>query len=671
MKRRELLAAAPALSLLSSTVEAQSQTGPAGVPLIPVKTMFRRANYRNIALSPSGKFMAATVALNGRQNLVLVDLAGNQPTVLTRFALGDVNTVFWANDERLLYTTGDQQGLEFYGDGGLFAIDRDGRNQRVMVEPFMSDNAVKLVYRMTHVMRRIKDTPNEVLVSANDRSVDSQDVYRMNVQTGRKNLLTFESPGKVMRWAVDSALQPRAALSHDRPAKRWWSTIRGADGKAWTTIAQWDEQLRDVIVPLAFDPLDATLLYVASNVGRDTLALFKFDTAAMKLGEMLAGTEHYDLGSFWLINDRDDSPGVRLIFGGSDEAPAKLIGLRVELDRPTTVWFDQAAERVQRSVDAALPNAINTFDPARRRTLVYSRSPTETGAYYWFDQDKLQLEDSGVRMRPWIEPAQMAAMQPVSWTARDGMKIHGYLTLPRHYKKGAPVPLILHPHGGPWGRDGWRFNPEVQFMANRGYAVLQPNFRGSTGYGAKHLRASYKNFGTTMIDDMLDGVQWAIDQGYADKDRLATYGASYGGYAALMAMIRRPDWFKWGINYVGVTDLFVSQDTQPAQKYGDFGELAKAIIGDGKADRAAFEAQSPTLLVNRIAAPVFHAYGGMDRNVDIANGMAIKSAFDKASKAQEWMFVADEAHGYRQEKNVEEFYTRFERFMAAHTPPAR
>ena len=262
-------------------------------------------------------------------------------------------------------------------------------------------------------------------------------------------------------------------------------------------------------------------------------------------------------------------------------------------------------------------------------------------------------------------------MLPVAWKARDGMPISGYLTLPKDFKKGAPVPLVLHPHGGPWARDEWRFDPEVQFMANRGYAVLQPNFRGSTGYGAKHLRASYKQWGGAMIDDMLDGVQWAIDQGYADKDRLGVYGASYGGYSALMAMVKRPDWFKWGINYVGVTDMTLHQDTQPAQLYGDFTELAKVINGDQRADREMFETTSPTKQVARISAPVFHAYGQNDRNVDIANGTAIKSAFEKAGKAHEWMLVNDEAHGYRQEKNVIEFYTRFERFILTHTPPAR
>lgn len=669
MKRREFLAAGPGALMLPGWALAQPANGPAGVPLIPVETLMQRSAYRNLVLSPSGKLFAATIALNGRQNLVVVDLEQKKPTVLTRFAESDVNTVFWASDDRLLYTTGDQQGIEFRGDGGLFAIDRDGQNPRTLVEPLVLSGVVRFVYRATTVLRRIKGSKDEVLVSANDRSADSQDIYRMNVYNGRKSLLSFDSPGHVLRWAVDSDLQPRAAVSGDMLTKRWWSSVRSPDGKGWVTVAEWNEQLRDVVIPSVFDPVDASLLYVTSNVGRDTLAFAKYDTKAMKLGEVVAGTGRYDLGSFLLLGD-ELGEGGRLLFGGDDDSPGKLIGLRANLDRPTTVWFDETAARLQKTIDTALPDSYNVFDPSLRRTLVLSRSSTNPGAYYWFDQDKRTLEDTGIRVRPWIDPAKMVPMQAVTWTAPDGMKIEGYLTLPRNYKKGTPVPLVLHPHGGPWAKDNWGFNPEVQFMANRGYAVLQPNFRGSTGYGAQHLRSSYKQWGGTMIDDMLSGVQWAIDQGYADKNRLGVYGASYGGYSTLMAMVKRPDWFKWGINYVGVTDMAVHQETQPAQKYGDFAELAKALNGDARADREMFDATSPTRQVARIAAPVFHAYGGADRNVDIANGTAIKSAFDKAGKPYEWMFVGDEAHGYRQDKNSFEFYHRFERFMAAHTPPA-
>jgi dipeptidyl aminopeptidase/acylaminoacyl peptidase len=246
------------------------------------------------------------------------------------------------------------------------------------------------------------------------------------------------------------------------------------------------------------------------------------------------------------------------------------------------------------------------------------------------------------------------------------LRVDGYLTLPSSWSQGKPVPLVINPHGGPWAKDNWNFSPEVQFLANRGFAVLQPNFRGSTGYGARHLRLSYKQWGGTMIDDMIAGVEWAIRQGFADPARVGAFGASYGGYAALMLLVRRPDLFRWGVNYVGVTDMEVHQDTQPAQLYGEFGELAKLINGDKRTDKDLFVDQSPARHVERIKAPVLHAYGGEDRNVDFANGRVIKAAFEKAAKPFEWMFVADEAHGYRQDKNVLDFYGRVETFLFRH-----
>jgi dipeptidyl aminopeptidase/acylaminoacyl peptidase len=651
---------------LALQLPVMAQSG-AAAPEIPVETMFKKATYQGLSFSPDQKFMAARTMLRGRINLVVVDLDKRNAAPLTTYTNADVTGFGWASNDRIFYTTGDMQGFETRGDGGLFAINRDGSNARALVEPVVSSSAMKFVLRLTTVIGRIKNNTEEVIVSANDRSADSQDLYRMNINTGRKSLMTLNSPGKVIRWTLDDDNVARAALSMDAKTRQWWVSYRTSEATPWKTIAKWDENLNGVIIPAAFDPAAKANLYVYSNVGRDTLALFKYDPESGKLGELVYGDDRYDLSTFYLIGDALGEGG-RLIFSGKDEEPGKLIGITYSADKPKTVWFDEAARKTQAAIDAALPGTVNTFNVNQRRALVSVRSDVNPGEYYIFDQDKRNIEETGITPRPWINSKQMAPMQPVSWTARDGMRIDGYLTLPLGYKPGQPVPMILHPHGGPWAKDNWGFNPEVQFMANRGFAVLQPNFRGSTGFGAKHLKASYKQWGDTMIDDMIDGVEWAIKQGYADKNKIAVYGASYGGYATLMAMVKRPDMFKWGINYVGVTDMAVHQDTQPAQKFFDFGDLAKVINGDQKADREMFERTSPARHVAQIAAPVFHAYGGEDRNVDFENGRVIKSAFERAGKPFEWMFVADEAHGYRVDENVFEFYKRFDEFAKKYTP---
>jgi len=642
--------------------QSSGQIGQEPARLRALEDFFSKPAYGSLVLSPGQRHLAALVPAGGRRNVAVVDLDTRVAARVTAFTGSDVNTVFWARDDRLLFTTGDQQGLEFRGDGGLFAVDRDGGNARVLVEPLAARGAY--VARLTQVLARVTGSSAEVLVSANDRSADTQDVYRMNVATGRKSLVLDTTPGHVKRWVLDGRQQPRAAFCMEPGRRRFAFAAQPEGSRQWTTYAQWDEQLRDVILPLAFAGAAPDTLYVASNAGRDTLALFTFDLASGRLGPMVYGDDRYDVASFELLG-MALGEGGRLIMG-AQAGGGKLLGLRYNADKPRAVWFDEAAARVQASVDAALPGLVNVFEPQRGRALVFSWSDVEPGRYHLFDLGKSTLEDTGVRVRPRIDARQMRPMQTVSWTAHDGLRVDGYLTLPAVWAPGRPVPLVVRPHGGPWAKDNWGFVPEVQFLVDRGFAVLQPNFRGSTGFGAQHLRLSYRQWGGTMIDDMLAGVEWAVSEGYADPSRVGAFGASYGGYAALMLLVRRPDLFRWGVNYVGVTDMEVHQDTQPAQLHGDFAALARALNGDKRADAGLFAAQSPARHVQRIRAPVFHAYGGRDRNVDFANGQLIKAAFEKAGKPFEWMFVADEGHGYRQDVHVLEFYGRLEAFVRRH-----
>jgi dipeptidyl aminopeptidase/acylaminoacyl peptidase len=666
--RRIVVSAALAVtSSLAPLALAQS------VPEIPVETLFRKSEYRALTFSPDQKFMAALMPINSRYNLVVIDLEKRNANRVTNFDKADVLNFWWASNDRLLFTTGDMLQLAANaGDGGLFAVDKDGRNSRILIQP-ISATPGQYVLRLTSYRGRIKDNKEEVIVSSNDRSADSSDLYKMNIYTGRKSLLSFDSPGKVNNWVLDRNNEPRAAYRADGKEGGGYSFFYRSDARQpFRELRKWDHELKDIVIPLSFAP-DNKTMFVASNIGRDTMAFFKFDPDTNTLGELVYGDDRFDMYTTGLIGGGGLGEGGSIRFGGREEDLGTVIGVSYNADKPKTVWFDPDIQKAQATLDAALPKGnVNVWNPNHRRALVRSYSDTDLGRYYIFDQDKKTLEETGVRPASWIEPKQMRPMQYVSWLAADGMKIDGYLTLPAAYGTGKPVPLVLHPHGGPWAKDNWGYNPEVQFLANRGYAVLQPNFRGSTGYGTKHLKASYKTWGDAMIDDMIAGVEWAVKEGYADKNRLAVYGASYGGYATLMALVKRPDLFKWGVNYVGVSDMFVHQDTQPAQRYGEFGEvLAKLINGDQKADREMFERTSPARHVAKIQAPVFHAYGGVDRNVDIENGRVIRAAFDKAGKSQEWMYVADEAHGYRLDKNVFEYYNRFDAFMKKNMPAAK
>ncbi len=640
-----------ALAVTASTTMAQE---------IPVETLFKKPEFGNIALSPNTKLLAAIAPFKGRYNLVVLDLEKRALSRVTAATDTDIERFFWLGDGRLVFSTGDQQGFEFRGNGGVYAIDVDGSNPRELNKPSRAKaDEGQRILRIFTPLGPVRGSKDEILVRSNERDSESTDVYRVNTRTGRKTLVTFDSPGKVDRWVFDKDQIPRAAVSQDRKAMTAAFYYRADEKAPWEKMYEWD-LLGEEITPEAFDRNGK--LYVSANVGRDTKALYEFDIAGKKLGKLVYADERYDLvvPTVWGAG----RAGLRF---ASDDADDQVIGVTYTADKQKTVWFDEKYARVQAELDSTFPGAINTFGAIRDQMLVTTRSDRNPGTVYMYDRTKPSLTEL-IRFREWIKPDQMCEMRPIAFTARDGPRIEGYLTLPKSYKPGNPVPMIVHPHGGPWARDEWRFNPEVQFMANRGYAVLQVNFRNSTGYGLKLLRGGYKQWGDKTQDDIEDGVLWAIKEGFADKNRIGVYGASFGGYSTLMQLVRSPDLYKFGINYVGVTDMFVHQTTQPAQRYGDFGVLTKRTNGDAGADREMFERTSPTLQVKKIRAPVMHAYGGEDLNVDIANGEAIKKAFERAGLPVDYTFVAEEGHGYREDANVFMFYKKFDAFMKLHLP---
>jgi dipeptidyl aminopeptidase/acylaminoacyl peptidase len=295
--------------------------------------------------------------------------------------------------------------------------------------------------------------------------------------------------------------------------------------------------------------------------------------------------------------------------------------------------------------------------------LLRTFSDRDPGSYFLFDRKTNQAKYLLSAMS-WIDPEKMASMQPFSFKARDGRTIHGYITLPPD-RDGGPLPMILHPHGGPHGpRDMWGFNPEVQFLANRGYAVLQVNFRGSGGYGSEFERAGYRNWGTAMIDDMTDAVDWAIARGIADKDRICTYGASYGGYAALQSVVRNPDKYRCTIGYVGVYSLplmFKDGDIPDSESGRNYLERVLPV------DLAEQQRQSPAFNVDRIRIPVMLVHGGKDERVPMSQYRLLKKNLEQAGRPPEVTIVEDkEGHGFYDFDNQVELYTAMEAFLDKH-----
>ena len=297
--------------------------------------------------------------------------------------------------------------------------------------------------------------------------------------------------------------------------------------------------------------------------------------------------------------------------------------------------------------------------------MIRTYSDRSLGAYYIYNQQTDKLEKIA-DVSPWLNEEELAAMQPIQYQSRDGWTIHGYLTLPKGVE-AKNLPVVVNPHGGPWARDSWTFNPEVQFLANRGYAVLQMNFRGSTGFGRAFWEASFKQWGLSMQDDITDGVNWLIEQGIADANRVAIYGGSYGGYATLAGITLSPEVYACAIDYVGVSNLFTFMNTIPPY-WEQFRQMLYEMVGnpDDAEDNARMKATSPVYLIDKIKAPLLIAQGANDPRVAQAESDQMVEALRNNGIDVEYILKTDEGHGFRNEENRFEFYEAMESFLQKH-----
>jgi dipeptidyl aminopeptidase/acylaminoacyl peptidase len=424
--------------------------------------------------------------------------------------------------------------------------------------------------------------------------------------------------------------------------------IHRADPQAdWEPLYEftWNNQM----LPLGFDKEDRTLL-VGWTGDDETEGLYTYDIAAKKIGQLAFRHQQADFDA--------------LVFSTTRKS---LVGVTFETDRPQTIWFDPSYRRLQASVDRVLTNTLNRLVNTsidETRALFLTSSDRDPGSYYFLDTTAPGIEELFDRASG-VPPREMALMTPIEYKARDGLQIHGYLTLPNGQSNN--LPMVVMPHGGPSARDSWGYNPDTQFLANRGYAVLQMNFRGSTGYGQKFLEAGFRPWGLKQQDDITDGVKWAIAQGMADPRRIAIFGSSYGGFAALVGLEQTPELYRCGVCYAGVTDIV--RTFQTLVSFGERSDLRlnrlmlAETVGDVRKDKERLSAISPLRNAHLVQAPVFLAYGELDPRVPISTGHDMANALRARGKLSEFMVKADEGHGFVHEENRIEFWTKVEAFL--------
>ncbi|NEX64853.1 alpha/beta hydrolase family protein [Noviherbaspirillum galbum] len=616
----------------------------AAADAIPAEAFFNHPAIDNAALSPNGRYLAIQMARkDGRVMLATMEIATRKLQPVANYKDVDVAEFHWINDDQLVYSGTDfqsAQGEYRFTNGNLMTVQRDGSGFKALKGGRF--------YRAS-ALQDSSDIYVNWAEFTTKWDVDRINLARLNTANGE--LKTFTRPGKTIGWWMDGQNVPRVSRTLDQARISLYYKDDAAADSAWRKISEGEQYSGEVVLPQFIGP-DGTL-YVTARKGKDKSSLYTFDVKTSRLGsEPVITLADYD-------------------FHGQFVADGKtLLGVHVETDAPATVWFDERMKRVQKEVDERLPGTVNRLSSSVRNEtswiLVRAFSDVQPASFYLYDTEARKLDLIG-KAHPAIDPARMSTMDMIRYPARDGLPIPAYLTLPAS-KDAKNLPLVVLVHGGPWVRGGhWQWNPEVQFLASRGYAVIQPEFRGSTGYGFRHFQAGWKQWGQAMQDDLADAAKWAIEKGIADPKRICIAGASYGGYATLMGLIKDPELFRCGVNWVGVTDIDLmysatwSDSSEDWRRYG-----IPFLIGDREKDAEMLKNFSPVRQASRLKRPLLMAYGVNDRRVPIEHGVAMRDALKASNPDLEWIEFQGEGHGWKLEKNQVEFWTRVETFLDKH-----
>lgn len=559
------------------------------------------------------------------------------PRQLTFETERDVDGFFWKGPHTVVYAK------DFHGDENYHVLAVDVNSGDIKdLTPFEGARA--------GIQDDLEDDPDHLLVAHNARNPEAFDIYRVNIHTAEQTLVA-ENPGNIVGWQTDHQGLVRLAIASD--GLHTVLLYRADEQSEFSPIIQTD--FRTDVSPQFFDKNNQKF-YALSNRDRDTAALVLIDPNHPNEETLILENAKYDL-----------------LGAGYSRLRHVLTAAYFEADKLHYHFFDELSAIRNERLKNLLPGYEVSLQSATRdeKTFVVAAYSDRTpGHRFIYNDDTQSLYHLG-EINPHLNPAHMAAMKPIRFKARDGLEIHGYLTLPVGIEP-RDLPVIVNPHGGPWARDSWGFNPEVQFLANRGYAVLQINFRGSTGYGRQFWEASFGQWGLSMQDDISDGVAWLLKQRIADPNKLAIYGGSYGGYATLMAICKTPDVYAAAIDYVGVSNLLTFMDTIPPY-WRPLLEKMYTMVGHPEHDRERLEATSPALNAQHIKTPLFIAQGAHDPRVNKAESDQMVNALKARGVEVEYMVKDNEGHGFHNEENKFEFYERMEQFLEQHlqTQPKR
>ncbi|MBI9069944.1 MAG: S9 family peptidase [Salinivirgaceae bacterium] len=597
---------------------------------IPIEDFFKKPQQSGYQLSSDGKSYIYRAPVNGISNIFIQEIGKPEPRQLTNSTDRDINNFYWGTNNYVLYKQ-DNEGDENYK---LYRLDIQTKEITCLTD-FENSN--------TTIIDFYSKNPNEIIIGLNKRDPECSDVYQLNILSGELRMVE-QNPGDVRDWMVDNNGVVRIAYAVD--------ILYRKDEKSEFKKLIDNEGEDDTFTIHYFTP-DNKNVYAYSSIGRDKIAIVEYDLDANKEVNVLFEDSVYDAFG---DDERD--------YFEYSKSKQKLIYAVYTAKKRTLYFFDAEMKNIYNKLKEKVGNYEINFKSISddfKTFIFYTSSDKLEGTTYFYDyaNDNLKLLSKAT---PWLDENEMAEMKPIQYKSKDGLTIHGYLTIPKGME-AKDLPVIVNPHPGPQWRNSWGFNEFVQFYANRGYAVLNVNFRGSEGYGKNFLRAGFKQWGLKMQDDITDGVNWLIEQGIADKDRIAIYGLSFGGSAALAGITFTPDLYACGIDFWGTSNYFTWYNGFPPRWKPYMSEIHRRWM-DPSVDSLQMYQTSPVFHVKNIKAPVFIAQSANDSRVRLEQSEEMVEELKINNKKYEYFLIEGEGHALTNEKKLIELMEKVESFLA-------
>lgn len=599
---------------------------------IPLEVLFGNPTRTQARISPDGtrlSFLAPSA--KGVLNVWVRTLGGDDETMVTNDEERGIRIHFWSKSGKRLFYLQDIAGDENWH---LYSVDLESRVVRDLT-PFQGIRVGEVLTDHNH--------PDEVLVSLNLRDRSLFDMYRVDLRSGAIAFDT-ENPGDVLGWLTDPQFRIRGAFASNNEDGSQTLRVRESPEHPWAEVMHWPFEENGNALDFA---ADGQSIYVESSLDSDTTRLLRIDAKSGKVLEELAHDDRCDVGR---VEIHPISHRVQA----------------VEFDYLKSEWkvLDPDVQKDFEVLDGAFRGnfGISARDHGDKTWIVYHEVDDGPLSYHTYDRESRQLTKLFVD-RPELENYRLAERKPLVIETRDGMKMVSYLTLPVGLEPKA-LPMVLNPHGGPWARDAWGYDSWAQWFANRGYAVLQPNFRGSAGFGKAFLNAGNEEWGVgAMQHDLTDAARWAVAQGIADPQRVAIAGGSYGGYATLAGLTFTPDLYACGVDIVGPSHIKTLFQSIPPY-WAPFKKQLVLRVGDAEGDEELNRKISPLFHADKIRAPLIIGQGANDPRVNIAESDQIVEAMRANGRPVSYVVYTDEGHGFARPENRMDFYGRADRFLA-------